>query len=117
MALIKRGKIWHVRAQVGGVMIAKSTKTTNKRLAEQIEAKWISEVHQEVVISGRKPLTVQQAVQKFLDSRRGTAGWESAGIKLRPFAKFNSQFLHETDPDEVRNHCISLVEDESQTMK
>ncbi len=42
MALIKRGDIYHVRAQVAGVMIARSTKTSNKRIAEQLEAKWIT---------------------------------------------------------------------------
>lgn len=45
MSLVKRGKIWHVRTQVAGVTIAKSTKTANRRVAEQLEAKWISEVH------------------------------------------------------------------------
>lgn len=40
MALIKRGDTWHVRKIVGGVTNARSTKTSNKRLAEQLEAKW-----------------------------------------------------------------------------
>ncbi|MDM0042172.1 site-specific integrase [Variovorax sp. J22R193] len=112
MALLKRGKIYHVRAQVGGVMIAKSTKTANKRLAEQIEAKWISEVHAEVIVAGRKPITVEKAIEVFLASRRGTPGWESAGIKLRAFEPFYKGMLHEADAEAVRAHCISLVEDE-----
>ena len=112
MALLKRGKIYHVRAQVGGVMIAKSTKTANKRVAEQLEAKWISEVHTEVVVRNRRPITVQKAIEKFLEQRRGQAGCSSAEIKFRAFQPFYSQLLHEVKATELTKHAISLVEDE-----
>lgn len=110
MALIKRGKIWHVRVQVAGVMIAKSTKTANKRLAEQLEAKWINQIHSEVVVAGRKPVTAGKAIASFLESRRGTAGYSSAEIKLRVFEPLGDRMLHEIKADELRSLALSLVE-------
>jgi integrase len=112
MALIKRGNIWHVRAQVAGVMIAKSTKTSNERTAKQLEAKWINEVHSEVVVAGRKPITLEKAIAAFLEQRRGTAGYSSAEIKFRAFTPFLKQYLHEIKPNEVSSHCRDLVDDE-----
>lgn len=112
MALIKRGKIWHVRTQVGGVMIAKSTKTANKRIAEQLEAKWISEVHAEVVVAGRKPITVEKAIAVFLDSRRGTAGYGSAEIKMRMYRPFHKDLIHEVRASDLQAEALRLVEDE-----
>lgn len=112
MTLIKRGDIWHVRTQVAGVMIAKSTKSKNKRIAEQLEAKWVSEVHAEVVVAGRKPITVAKAIAAFLESRRGTVGYESAEIKLRAFKPFSKQMLHEVKASDLQTHALNLVEDE-----
>jgi integrase len=112
MALIKRGNIFHVRKMVGTVLIARSTKTSNKRIAEQLEAKWVSEVHAEVVVAGRKPITVQKAIALFLESRRGQAGHQSAQIKLMMFAQFNHMMLHEVDPNEIATICRDMVEDE-----
>lgn len=112
MPLIKRGRIWHVRTQVAGVTIAKSTKTANRRVAEQLEAKWIAEVHSEVVVAGRKPLTTEKAIAAFLESRRGTAGYESAAVKLRIFKPFHSMTIHEVSPREVQREACRLVEED-----
>lgn len=113
MALIKRGKIFHVRAQMGGVMIAKSTKTSNKRLAEQIEAKWVAEVHSEVVVKGRKPITVDKAVAAFLEQRRGTVGYSSCEIKMRPWTStFGKLMLHDVAAEALRSHALTLTEEE-----
>lgn len=112
MALIKRGNIWHVRVQVAGVMIAKSTKTANKRLAEQLEAKWINQIHSEVVVAGRRPVTLEKAIAAFLESRRGTAGYSSAEVKLRVFMPLHDRMLHEIKADELRALALNLVENE-----
>ena len=38
MSIIKRGKYWHIKVTINGQTIRKSTKNSNKRAAEQIEA-------------------------------------------------------------------------------
>lgn len=109
--LLKRNNIWHVRKMVGGVMLAKSTKTSNKKLAEQIAAKWVSELHSEVVVAGRRPVTLEKAIAAFLESRKGTAGHGSAEVKLRPFKKFNTRYLHEIPASDIRSLAVDMVDD------
>jgi integrase len=114
MTVYKRGEIFHVRAQVGGIKIARTTKSSNRRVAEQLEKKWVSEVFDEVIVAGRRPITVAKAVEMFLASRRGLKGQANAEVRLRPFVKnFGSRFLHDVEAGEVREMCMSLVEDDN----
>jgi len=85
-----------------GLMCGKATKTTDKRLAEQMYAKRKGEVFSEVVVKGRKPIKCEKAIEAFLKSRRGTAGWASAEVKLRPFRCFTGRNLHDIKAHEVQ---------------
>ena len=69
MALILRGKTYHARFMLNGVLVAKSTKCTNKREAEKIEAKWKGEMFTEVVVKQRKPIYVEKAIAAFIKER------------------------------------------------
>lgn len=109
MALLLRGNIYHVRQQIGGVMIAKSTGTSNKKLAEAIEKKWSTEVHQEVFVAGRKPINVDKAMSEFLKLRRGMAGHDSCEIKLRLFKKWAKLPIHTVNVSEIEQHAWELV--------
>lgn len=110
MALIQRGKIWHVRAQVGGILIAKSTKTANRRTAEQLEKKWVSEVHEETVIKGRKPVKVQAGIEAFLHSRVGTKGHLSAVTKMRLWQPLAAKTMHEVTARELQDLARHAVD-------
>ncbi|WP_326542689.1 tyrosine-type recombinase/integrase [Pseudorhodoferax sp.] len=85
--------------------------TTNKRTAEQLEAKWIAEVHEETVVKGRRPITVKKAIQSYLDSKRGTAGHESAEVKFRPFKQFHDKQLHEVPGASVTKAMQKCVDE------
>jgi hypothetical protein len=52
MALTERNGIWHWRKIVQGHTFARSTKTGDKKLAEQIAALWEAEAIKEVVLKG-----------------------------------------------------------------
>lgn len=101
MALKKRGNIWHVRKMVGSILIAKSTKTSNKRLAEQLEAKWVAEAHAEVVVAGRTPMTVKKAIELFMESRAGTPGYRTMTYRMKIFKPLHSKSLHEVEGREI----------------
>jgi integrase len=83
MTLKKRGDIWHWRRMIDGQIFARSTKTSDKRLAEQMAAKWDSEVLREVVVDGTKPTTVHAAIDAFLKSRGGTGGTSNAHVHMK----------------------------------
>lgn len=102
MTLKKRGNVYHMIFQIDGVIVRESTKTADKRLAEQIHAKRKGELFSEVVVKGRKPIKCEAAIAAFLKSRRGTAGWASAEVKLRPFSCFSGRNLHDIKAHDVQ---------------
>lgn len=77
MSLTKRGAIWYWRKMVDGHTVTRTTKTSDKRLAEQMAAKWEAEFLREVVVDGTKPVTVHQAIRAFMNARKGTGGYEN----------------------------------------
>ena len=98
---------------VNGVLVAKSTKCTNKREAERVEAKWKGEVFTEVVLKQRKPITVEKAIAAFQKVRVGTIGHESCEIKMRPWvAAFKDRMLHEVSGEGVLTEARRLINED-----
>ncbi|MFD1940820.1 tyrosine-type recombinase/integrase [Paradevosia shaoguanensis] len=75
MPLVKRGnsKFWYVQFQLNGRHFIKSTRTTDRKIAERIEAQLRADVYAEVVLGKKKPMTLEATLQRFLDSKTGTA--------------------------------------------
>jgi len=92
---------YYMSFQIDGVIVRESTKTADKRLAEQIYAKRKGELFSEVVVKGRKPIKVEKALALFRKSRIGTAGAESLQVKTRVFETFAGRNLHEIKAHEV----------------
>jgi integrase len=85
MALTERNGIWHWRKIVQGHTFARSTKTGDKKLAEQIAALWEAEAIKEVVLKGTKPVLLHAVIKAFLDARKGTGGHANAQVHLKHF--------------------------------
>jgi integrase len=85
MALTERNGIWHWRKVVQGHTFARSTKTGDKKLAEQIAALWEAEAIKEIVLKGTKPVLLHSVVKAFLDARKGTGGHANARVHLKHF--------------------------------
>jgi len=85
MALTERNGIWHWRKVVQGHTFARSTKTGDKKLAEQIAALWEAEAIKEVVLKGTKPVLLHSVIKAFLDARKGTGGHANAQVHLKHF--------------------------------
>lgn len=87
MALIKRGSVWHWRETIRGRIQARSTKTDDKKLAEQMVAQWKAELLQQLVVKGSAPVQVHTAIKAFLNARKGTPGHGSATLHMCHFMK------------------------------
>jgi len=85
MALTERNGIWHWRKIINGHTFARSTKTGEKKLAEQIAALWEAEAIKEVVLKGTKPVLLHAVIKAFLDARAGTGGVANAKVHLKHF--------------------------------
>src|ERR1700710_2011448 len=84
MTLKKRGDIWHWRRMIDGQIFARSTKTSDKRLAEQMAARWDAEVLREIVLDGTKPVLAHAAIDAFLKSRlAASSGTSNARIHMK----------------------------------
>jgi integrase len=83
MPLIKRGDVFHWRKTINGQILSKSTKTSDRKLAEQMAAKWEAESLKEIIVDGTKPVTVYQAIDAFLKSRKGTGGYSNACVHTK----------------------------------
>ncbi|MFX1678032.1 tyrosine-type recombinase/integrase [Mitsuaria sp. CC2] len=78
MSLTLRNGTWHFRKMINGQTVARSTKTGDKKLAEQIALKIESEFVTSVVIQGVKPVRLYEAITAFLRARKGSGGYENA---------------------------------------
>jgi len=95
MALIKRGEIWHWRETIVDQVMARSTKTKDKKLAEQMVAKWKAEAVQELIVKGAKPVLLHLAIKAFLKARKGTGGYSNACVHMAWWLKLPNVALKE----------------------
>jgi len=74
MTVTKRGnsKYWYIQFQVNGKTYIRSSRTTNKKAAEQMEIDWRSKLHAEQFLGQRERLTVRRAIDNFCESKAGT---------------------------------------------
>lgn len=75
MSVVKRSnsKFWYIQFQMNGETFIKSSKTTNKRAAEQMEIEWKARLHAQHYMGKRPRITLEDAVRMFCDTKRGTA--------------------------------------------
>jgi integrase len=78
MSLKLRGGVWHFRKTINGQIVSRSTKTGDKKLAEQIAAKIEHEAVKAIMFEGVKPAMLHEAIDAFLKARKGTGGYQNA---------------------------------------
>src|SRR5580700_7642337 len=112
MCVYKRGKVWWYRFTWKGEPIRESTKQTNKRVAEQIEAAHKTSLAKgEVGIREKKPVpTLQQFMESdFLPFVRKTKAskpntirlYENSVANLRAYSKLSSLHLDEITVERI----------------
>lgn len=75
MSIIKRGnsKCWYIQFQLNGRTYIRSSRTTVKKLAEQMEADWRVKLHAQQFMGKKQRITLRAAVEQFCQSKVGTA--------------------------------------------
>lgn len=82
MSLTLRNGIWHFRKMVNGTMINRSTKTGNKKLAEQLAATWTTEAVKEIVLNGAKSALLHDVIDEFLIPRQTLKGLKAVKMHM-----------------------------------
>ena len=72
MSIVKRGnsKNWYIHFQFNGETFIKSSRTTIKKVAEQMEIEWKAQLHAETYQGRKQRITLADA---FARTRNGTA--------------------------------------------
>ncbi len=85
MSILKRGrsKFWYIQFQFKGKTYVKSSKTTDKKAAEQIEREMRRQLHAQEFLGQKERITVREALEQFCVSKRGTANHKNLTIHTR----------------------------------
>lgn len=105
MTVTKRSnsKSWYIQFQLNGKTFIRSSRTTNKKLAEQMETEWKAKLHAQQFLGHRERLSVRQAIEQFCESKAGTPSHRG----LLSSAKILTRLLPLHKPmDELTSHDL-----------
>jgi len=79
MSVIKRGnsQFWYVQFQFQGKTYIKSSKTTDKRVAERVEREWKVQVHSQQYLGELEEVTFAEMINQFIETKEGTPNHRS----------------------------------------
>lgn len=74
MSIIKRNNspYWYIQFQLRGRTYIRSSRTTNKKAAEQMEVEWKAKVHAQQFLGHKERITLKTAIHEFCTSKQGT---------------------------------------------
>ena len=77
MTVIKRGnsKAWYIQFQMNGKTYIRSSRTTDKKAAQQMEIDWKSKLHAERFLGEKTRITLKTAMAQFCESKQGTPSY------------------------------------------
>jgi integrase len=96
MSVVKRGnsKNWYIHFQFNGQTYVKSSKTTNKKIAEAMEIELKAKLHAETYQGRKQRITVADAFHMYKASKKGIASYnnlvaqETVLSRLLPMKKY-----------------------------
>lgn len=74
MSIIKRDNspYWYIQFQLRGKTYIRSSRTTNKKAAEQMEVEWKAKIHAQQFLGHKERITLKVAIAEFCTSKEGT---------------------------------------------
>lgn len=105
MSIIKRdnSKCWYIQFQLNGKTYIRSSRTTNKKLAEQMETEMKAKLHAQQFLGQKERISIRKSIDEFIESKRGTPNHSS----LQAYAKgvFRLLMTHKY-VDELNSHDL-----------
>jgi integrase/recombinase XerD len=100
--LLLRGGTWHMRFTIKGQTVAESTHTSKRQEAERILAKRRSELVQEVVLAGKKPIKLHDGIDAFVASRSHMPSHQNCAIHIGYFKAAPNHYLDRVTDAELQ---------------
>jgi len=111
MSIYKRSdsKNYWVRFEKDGHIINKSSGTTNKKIAEQIENRWKQELIEKIYLGAAESTTFKHALEIYLESKKKTPNLESVECFVRYMNKDHNtnvklDSISTSDINRIRRH-------------
>ena len=107
MSVLKRGnsKFWYIQFQFNGKTYIKSSKTTDKRIAERMEREWKVETHSQQYLGEKETIIFSDILVQFIETKEGTPNHPTllchSRILNRNFPI--SKKLHEINNNDINN--------------
>lgn len=83
MSVIKRGnsKYWYIQFQLNGKTYIRSSRTVEKRLAEQMEREWKRQLHANQFLGQKERISFGDAIDGFIKTKQGIANHKNLLIQ------------------------------------
>jgi len=105
MAITKRdgSKYWYIQFQFNGRTYIKSSKTTDKALAEQLEASWRKQLIEQHQLGVKPPLEIPMAFQLYADSKSDLVSFNPLKRSCQRLVKFYAHltYIHQIQTREI----------------
>lgn len=96
MSIIKRDncKNWYIQFQLNGKTYIRSSRTSNKRAAEQMETEWKAKLHAQQFLGQKDRVSLRDAIADFCESKKGTPNYPTlmansrTAVGLLPMHKY-----------------------------
>ena len=77
MSIMKRGnsKYWYIQFQLNGKTYIRSSRTSNKKAAEQMETEWKAKLHAQQFLGQKDRISLRHAIDEFCESKKGTPNY------------------------------------------
>lgn len=79
MSIVKRGngKNWYIHFQFNGQTYIRSSRTTNKKVAESMEIEWKAKLHSQQYQGRKQRITLAEAFKQYKLSKQGIASYRN----------------------------------------
>jgi integrase len=82
------GKVYRIQFRLNNRTYVKSAKTTDKRVAERMEAEWKAEIHGQQYLGEREEITIRQVIENLLTASLAKTTLKSARNFLSVFQRY-----------------------------
>jgi len=107
MSVLKRGnsKNWYIQFQFKGKTYVKSSKTTDKRIAERMEREWKVKLHSQLILGDKSFIRYSEITDMYLKSKEHSPNYKTLYSQSRMLNQMFpiGKYLHEISNQDVES--------------
>jgi integrase len=105
MGVIKRGnsKNWYIQFQFNGRAYVKSSRTTEKRVAERMEHVWKVQIHSQLILGEKAFIRFSEIMAMYIKTKQGTSNYKCVTSQSRILNRLFpvNKYLHEISNTDI----------------